>query len=111
MLNPSVGAIGRVRPAVATSESDQRPAAPEAAVAMATGNVGRAIPRIGADRGLLTAGHRADVVVATRRSPADIRLVLIDGRVALRSRPGADSRRGSARSPCGVTVEVSPDDL
>ena len=58
-------------------------AAPEAAVAMATGNVGRAIPRIGTDRGLLKAGHRADIVVATRRSPADIRLVVIDGRVAL----------------------------
>jgi imidazolonepropionase-like amidohydrolase len=59
----------------------------ESAVAMATGNVGRAIPRIGADRGLLTAGHRADVVVATRRSPADIRLVVIDGRVALARGP------------------------
>jgi imidazolonepropionase-like amidohydrolase len=59
----------------------------EKAVAMATGNVGRAIPRIGTDRGLLKAGHRADIVIATRRSPADIRLVVIDGRVVLARGP------------------------
>jgi alpha-D-ribose 1-methylphosphonate 5-triphosphate diphosphatase PhnM len=59
----------------------------ERAVALATGNVGRALPRVGADRGLLKPGRLADVVVSASRSPADVRLVLVDGEVAL-SRDG-----------------------
>jgi imidazolonepropionase-like amidohydrolase len=55
----------------------------EQAVAMATGNVGKAIPRIGTERGLLKAGQLADVVVSAPRSPADVRLVVIDGEIAL----------------------------
>ncbi|MGH3352309.1 MAG: amidohydrolase family protein [Nocardioides sp.] len=57
------------------------------AVAMATGNVGKAIPRIGADRGQLKAGQLADVVVSAQKSPADVRLVIIGGEIAL-SRDG-----------------------
>ncbi|MFD5858722.1 amidohydrolase family protein [Streptomyces chartreusis] len=55
----------------------------EQAVAMATGNVGKALPRVGADRGQLKAGQLADVVVSAPKSPADVRLVVIDGEVAL----------------------------
>lgn len=51
----------------------------EKAVAMATGNVAKALPRIGSDRGILKAGMAADVVVTSPRSVADIDLVLIDG--------------------------------
>lgn len=53
----------------------------EKAVAMATGNVGRAIPRIGADRGLLKPGMAADIVVTSPHTLSDIELVLIDGEV------------------------------
>lgn len=53
----------------------------EKAVAMATGNVGKALPRIGADRGVLKAGMAADIVVTSPRSLADIELVIIDGQV------------------------------
>lgn len=59
----------------------------ERAVAMATGNVGKAIPRIGKDRGLLKAGYLADVVISARRSPSDVRMVVIDGDVALSRDP------------------------
>lgn len=55
----------------------------EQAVAMATGNVGKALPRVGADRGQLKAGQLADVVVSAAASPADVQLVVIDGEVAL----------------------------
>ena len=51
----------------------------EKAVALGTGNVGRAIPRIGADRGLLKAGLAADIVITSPKTLADIELVLIDG--------------------------------
>jgi imidazolonepropionase-like amidohydrolase len=55
----------------------------EQAVAMATGNVGKALPRVGADRGLLKPGQLADVVVSAAKSPADVRLVVVGGQVAL----------------------------
>ena len=54
----------------------------EKAVSFATGNVAKALPRIGADRGLLKAGFAADLVVTSRRNLADIALVMIDGEVA-----------------------------
>lgn len=54
----------------------------EEAVAMATGNVAKALPRIGADRGLLKAGLAADLVVTAPHTLADIALVLIDGEIA-----------------------------
>lgn len=54
----------------------------EKAVAMATGNVARAIPRIGETRGVLRPGLAADIVVTSRRTLADVELVLIDGVVA-----------------------------
>jgi hypothetical protein len=54
----------------------------EKAVALATGNVARALPRIGADRGVLKAGMAADIVISSPRSLADIALVLIDGETA-----------------------------
>lgn len=54
----------------------------EKAVSFATGNVAKALPRIGADRGFLKAGFAADLVVSSRRSLADIALVMIDGDVA-----------------------------
>ena len=54
----------------------------EKAVAFATGNVAKALPRIGADRGLLKAGYAADLVVSSRRNLADIDLVMVDGDVA-----------------------------
>lgn len=53
------------------------------AVAMATGNVGKAIPRVGLDRGQLKAGQLADVVVSSRKCPADVRLVIVGGEIAL----------------------------
>ncbi|MEU6710382.1 hypothetical protein ABZ897_02785 [Nonomuraea sp. NPDC046802] len=55
----------------------------EQAVAMATGNVGKALPLVGADRGVLKAGLLADVVVSASRSPAEVRLVVIGGEIAL----------------------------
>lgn len=54
----------------------------EKAVALATGNVARALPLIGAIRGTLTPGLAADVVVTSPRTLADIELVLIDGEIA-----------------------------
>ena len=54
----------------------------EAAVAMVSGNVGRALPRLGADRGLLRAGQLADVVVSSPRHPSDVELVVVGGEVA-----------------------------
>lgn len=54
----------------------------EKAVALATGNVAKALPRIGADRGLLKAGFAADLVVTSRRNIADVELVVIDGATA-----------------------------
>jgi imidazolonepropionase-like amidohydrolase len=59
----------------------------EKAVALATGNVAKALPRIGSDRGLLKAGMAADIVVASSRSLADIALVLVDGRTAYSTAP------------------------
>jgi alpha-D-ribose 1-methylphosphonate 5-triphosphate diphosphatase PhnM len=55
----------------------------EQAVAMTSGNVGKAMPRIGADRGLIRSGYLADLVVADAAHPADIDMVLIDGAVQL----------------------------
>ncbi len=57
----------------------------EKAVALVTGNVGRALPRIGVDRGLLRPGFAADIVVASASSLADIALVLVDGEVVYSS--------------------------
>lgn len=57
----------------------------EKAVAMATGNVARALPRIGTDRGTLAAGNAADVVVTAAATLADVELVLIGGEVAYAS--------------------------
>lgn len=54
----------------------------EKAVALATGNVAKALPRVGADRGLLKAGLAADLVVTSPRNLADIALVMIDGEFA-----------------------------
>ncbi len=54
----------------------------EKAVAMATGNVARAIPRIGVTRGLIRPGLAADLIVASPKSFADVELVLIDGQSA-----------------------------
>lgn len=53
----------------------------EKAVAMATGNVGLAIPRIGATRGILKPGMAADIVVTSSHTLSDVELVLIDGEV------------------------------
>lgn len=53
----------------------------EKAVAMATGNVARAIPRIGQNRGLLKPGLAADIVVTSSRILADVELVIVDGDV------------------------------
>jgi imidazolonepropionase-like amidohydrolase len=55
----------------------------EQAVAMATGNVGKALPRVGADRGLLKPGQFADVVVSAAKSPSDVQLVVVGGEMAL----------------------------
>ncbi|MBB5788580.1 amidohydrolase family protein [Jiangella mangrovi] len=54
----------------------------EAAVAMVSGNVARALPRLG-DRGLLRPGRLADVVVTSPRHPSDIELVIVGGEVVL----------------------------
>lgn len=54
----------------------------EKAVALATGNVAKALPRIGATRGTLTAGLVADLVVTSPKTLADIELVIIDGQIA-----------------------------
>lgn len=51
------------------------------AVAMATGNVAKAVPRIGGSRGLLRAGYLADLVVSHSRHPSLISLVVIGGEV------------------------------
>jgi cytosine/adenosine deaminase-related metal-dependent hydrolase len=75
---------------------------------MATGNVARAVPRIGVDRGLLKAGYLADVVVATRRSPADVRLVVIDGRVALARGPVPSVGQAPLAVLCGPDGLPSP---
>lgn len=53
----------------------------ERAVAMVTGNVGRAIPRLD-DRCLLRPGRVADVVLSSPRHPSEIELVIIGGHVA-----------------------------
>jgi imidazolonepropionase-like amidohydrolase len=53
------------------------------AVAMATGNVGKAIPGIGATRGLLKAGFLADLVISNARHPSEVEAVFIDGKPAL----------------------------
>ncbi|GIT82047.1 hypothetical protein LLS1_37160 [Leifsonia sp. LS1] len=60
----------------------------EKAVAMATGNVARAIPRIGQTRGLVRPGLAADLVVASPRNLSDIELVLINGEIAHTSPTG-----------------------
>lgn len=54
----------------------------EKAVALATGNVAKALPRIGQTRGTLTAGLVADIVVTSPKTLADIELVIIDGEIA-----------------------------
>ncbi|MFC4117290.1 amidohydrolase [Nonomuraea zeae] len=75
----------------------------EQAVAMATGNVGRALPRVGAERGVLKAGLLADVVISAPRSPAEVCCVVIGGEIALArdefAAPGTKARTaaGSAR--------------
>lgn len=69
----------------------------EAGVAMATGNVGKAIPRIGADRGQLRSGLLADVVISNRRSPSDVQMVVVGGEVVL-------SRALAATRTSGVTA-------
>lgn len=53
----------------------------EKAVALATGNVAKALPRIGSDRGLIQAGLSADLVVTSPKTLSDIELVLIDGEI------------------------------
>lgn len=59
----------------------------EKAVSFATGNVAKALPRIGADRGLLKPGLTADIVVTSPHSIGDIALVLVDGEVAFSKVP------------------------
>lgn len=53
-----------------------------AAVALATGNVARSVPRIGQSRGLLRAGLLGDVVVSHARHPSLVELVVIGGEIA-----------------------------
>lgn len=55
----------------------------EQAVAMVTGNVAKAVPRIGANRGVLRSGFLADLVIADVAHPADIDMVVIGGQVQL----------------------------
>ncbi|WP_308800003.1 amidohydrolase family protein [Agromyces silvae] len=71
----------------------------ERAVAMATGNLARAIPRIGATRGVLTPGRAADLVVTSPRTLADVELVIVDGEVAYSSAHRPLSLPQSVRSP------------
>lgn len=66
----------------------------EKAVAMVSGNVGRAIPRLGTDRGLLKAGYLADVVVTSARHPSDVEMVVVGGEVAL-TQEGAGLRESA----------------
>jgi len=60
----------------------------EKAVAMATGNVARAVPRIGQTRGLVRPGLAADLIVASPKTLSDVELVLIDGTIAHTSPTG-----------------------
>ncbi|MDR5701857.1 amidohydrolase family protein [Agromyces aerolatus] len=66
----------------------------ERAVAMATGNVARAIPRIGASRGVLKPGLAADIVVTSSRTLADVELVFVDGELVY----------SAARRPISIPV-------
>ena len=59
------------------------------AVAMATGNVAKAVPEIGSSRGILRAGYLADVVVSHPQHPSLINLVMVGGEMAYE--PGASA--------------------
>ena len=61
----------------------------ERAVAMATGNVAKALPLLKASRGLLKPGLYADLVCAEPRHPSVIEAVFVGGRLVLA--PGDDA--------------------
>lgn len=58
----------------------------ESAVAMATGNVAKAIPRLKTSRGVLRPGLYADMVCADARHPSMIEAVYVGGALALARR-------------------------
>lgn len=53
------------------------------AVALATGNVAKALPEITGDRGILVAGKRADVVISAEHNIARVRHVFKQGRLVV----------------------------
>jgi imidazolonepropionase-like amidohydrolase len=59
----------------------------EQAVALVTGNVARAIPSLGRDRGTLQVGKLADFVVTDYEHPADIHDVYVGGELAQATSP------------------------
>jgi alpha-D-ribose 1-methylphosphonate 5-triphosphate diphosphatase PhnM len=61
----------------------QKHASPAAAVAMATGNVARNFPELAGDRGLITKGKRADLVISEAHNLGRVRHVLVAGRIVV----------------------------
>ncbi len=55
-----------------------------AAVALATGNVARCLPELAGDRGLLSRGKLADLLCTDRDDLAQVRTVVVAGRVVVR---------------------------
>jgi len=53
------------------------------AIAMATGNVVKAIPNIAPNRGEIAAGKIADLVIVSKNSISDVRTVIIGGKVVV----------------------------
>ena len=53
------------------------------AVALATGNVARAIPELAGDRGFIERGKRADIVICDAHNLARVRHVIANGRLVV----------------------------